>query len=209
MLTHPGVPRADLRMPHAEPGMRIGLFGGSFNPPHEGHVLVTETALRALGLHAVWWIVTPGNPLKDARELAPLAERIAASRAILDDPRVVVTAFEAGHRIRYTADMLRLVLARNRGVRFAWLMGADNLRHFHRWQEWRAIARMVPLAVIDRPGSTLAYLSSTFAISHSRDRVDEDDAARLLDHDPPAWTFLHGPRSGLSSTALREAARAG
>ena len=196
-------------MPHAEPGMRIGLFGGSFNPPHEGHVLVAETALRALRLHAVWWIVTPGNPLKDARELAPLADRIAASRALLTDRRVRVTAFEAGHRLRYTADMLRLVLARRSACRFVWLMGADNLRAFHLWQEWRWIAANVPIAVIDRPGSTLAYMSSKMAIAHSRARVDEEDAATLAGRDPPAWTFLHGPRSAQSSSALRAAARAG
>ena len=200
---YPDVHPDDLRMPHVEPGMRIGLFGGSFNPPHEGHVLVAETALRTLRLDRLWWIVTPGNPLKDHSELAPLAKRLAASRELIEDRRIQVTAFEAGHRLRYTADVVRLVLARNRAARFVWVMGADNMRSFHRWQEWRSIVEAVPIAVVDRPGSTLAYLSSKLAITYARARVDEDDAATLAGRDAPAWTFLHGPRSNASSTALR------
>ena len=185
--------------------MRIGLFGGSFDPPHEGHALVAETALRALDLHALWWIVTPGNPLKDTSGLAPLAERIAQSRALNEDPRVKVTAFEAGIRVRYTADMLRGVLRRYPAARFAWVMGADNLRGFHRWQEWEWIARNVPIAVVDRPGSTLSTVASRFGRRFAQARIDETDARALLTRQPPAWVFLHGPRSDLSSTALRVA----
>lgn len=198
-----GVAAVDLRMPPAPAGMRVGLFGGSFNPPHEGHLLVAATALRTLRLHRLWWMVTPGNPLKDHGQLAPLANRIAASRRIIDDPRIVVTAFEAGHSIRYTADTIALVRARRPAARFVWLMGADGLKGFHRWQKWRTIMRTVPIAVIDRPGSTLAHLSSKTAIAFAADRVDEEDAFLLPGMDPPAWTFLHGPRSAASSTALR------
>lgn len=200
---YPNVSPGDLRMPPVAPGLRIGLFGGSFNPPHEGHLLVAETALRTLALDRVWWMVTPGNPLKDHSKLAPLAERIARSRELIEDRRIVVTAFEAGHRVRYTADTVRVVLERNREARFVWLMGADNLAGFHRWQEWQSIVEALPIAVVDRPGSTLSYLSSKLAITYSRARVDEDDAATLPGRTPPAWTFLHGPRSSLSSTALR------
>ena len=203
--TYDDVDVSDLRMPPTARGMRIGLFGGSFNPPHEGHILVAETALRTLGLHRVWWVVTPGNPLKDRSDLAPLADRIAASRRLIEDRRIVVTAFEAGHRIRYTADTVRFVLSRNRSARFAWLMGADNLASFHLWQEWQRIVESIPVAVIDRPGSTLSYLSSKMAITYAHARVDEDDAGVLLDQRAPAWTFLHGPRSSQSSTALRNA----
>jgi nicotinate-nucleotide adenylyltransferase len=197
------VGRADLRMPHVEPGMRVGLFGGSFNPPHEGHVLVAETAIRRLGLDQLWWMVTPGNPLKELSGLAPLGERLAASRAICPHPAVRVTAFEATYRSRYTADIIKLITARNRGVSFAWVMGADNLAQFHRWQNWRGIADMVPLAIVDRPGSTLAYLSAPAAYALEHARVDEDDSLRLLERGTPAWTFLHGPRSSLSSSAIR------
>ncbi|MER2535257.1 MAG: nicotinate-nucleotide adenylyltransferase [Rhizobiaceae bacterium] len=192
-------------MPHVEKGMQVGLFGGSFNPPHAGHVLVADIALRRLALDQLWWIVTPGNPLKSTRELAPLAERISLSEAITPDPRIKVTAFEAAHRIRYTADTLALIKARKPGVDFVWVMGADSLRDFHRWQRWRAIALTFPIAVIDRPGATLAFLSSVMAKTFDYARVDEIDAPRLARMKAPAWTFIHGPRSTLSSTALRAA----
>ncbi|MCC0037584.1 MAG: nicotinate-nucleotide adenylyltransferase [Brucellaceae bacterium] len=192
-------------MPHAARGIAVGLFGGSFNPPHAGHALVAEIALRRLALQQLWWIVTPGNPLKAGRRLAPLGDRLARSEAIATDPRIKVTAFEAAHRLRYTADTLALVKARNPGVDFVWIMGADNLRDFHRWQRWREIATTFPIAVIDRPGATLSYLSSIMAKTFDYARVDEDDAPALARKRPPAWTFIHGPRSSLSSTAIRNA----
>ena len=139
-------------MPHVERGMRVGLFGGSFNPPHGGHWLVAEIALRRLKLNQLWWMVTPGNPLKERGELLPLAERIALSETITPDPRVKVTAFEAAYGLTYTAETLTLIKARNPAVRFVWIMGADNLAGFHRWQDWQAIACTFPVAVIDRPG---------------------------------------------------------
>nr|WP_082910014.1 nicotinate-nucleotide adenylyltransferase [Sinorhizobium glycinis] len=194
-----------LRMPHVESGMTVGLFGGSFNPPHDGHVLVAETALRKLGLDQLWWMVTPGNPLKDRNNLAPLAERIAMSGKIAGNPRIKITAFEQALGQSFTARTLEFIRARNRGVRFVWVMGADNLRNFHRWQNWRRIVGTFPVAVIDRPGSTLAYLSSPMARTFSHARVDEDRALTLAFRRPPAWTFIHGPRSPLSSTALRSA----
>ena len=186
--------------------MQVGLFGGSFNPPHAGHALVAEIALRALGLDQLWWMVTPGNPLKSGRELAPLSERIARSQAVADDPRIKVTAFEAAYKVRYTADTLALVRARNPGIDFVWIMGADNLAQFHRWQRWREIAMTMPIAVVDRPGSTLAFVSSVFAKTFDYARIDERGASRLARMRPPAWTFIHGPRSSLSSTAIRDAA---
>lgn len=197
-----------LRMPRVEKRMQVGLFGGSFNPPHAGHALVAEIALRALALDQLWWMVTPGNPLKDGRALAPLGERIARSERVAEDPRIKVTAFEAAFRVRYTADTLDLVRARNPGVDFVWIMGADNLAQFHRWQRWRHIALTMPIAVVDRPGSTLAFVSSVFAKTFDHARIDERGAARLARMRPPAWTFIHGPRSSLSSTALRDAAKA-
>ena len=203
MTSQPALSARYFRMPHVEPGMTVGLFGGSFNPPHAGHALVAEIAMRRLQLDQLWWIVTPGNPLKSGRELKPLAERIAQSERLAQDPRIKVTAFEAGFNVRYTADTVALVLAHNPGVRFIWIMGADNLRDFHRWQRWRLIAAMMPIAVIDRPGATLAYLSSTMALAYPHARVDEDDAALLARYRPPAWTFIHGPRSSLSSSAIR------
>jgi nicotinate-nucleotide adenylyltransferase len=190
-------------MPHAGKGLAVGLFGGSFNPPHAGHALVAEIALRRLALDQLWWIVTPGNPLKSPRELAPLAERLNRSEQVARNPRIKVTAFEAAHHVRYTADTLALVKARNPAVDFVWVMGADNLRGFHLWQRWRQIVLTFPIAVIDRPGSTLSFLSSVVAKTFDYARIDEGDAPILARMRAPAWTFIHGPRSSLSSTALR------
>ena len=192
-------------MPHVEPGMVVGLFGGSFNPPHKGHALVAEIALRRLGLDQLWWIVTPGNPLKSHGNLAPLAERLKQCEALAADPRIKVTAFEKSLGTSYTARTLDFVKARNPCARFIWIMGADNLASFHRWQQWQRIAMTFPIAVIDRPGSTLAYLSSKMARTFDYARVDEEDAGVLWKKKAPAWTFIHGPRSTLSSTALRAA----
>lgn len=205
----PGVPDRYLAMPHAPRGTVVGLFGGSFNPPHAGHALVAEIAIRRLRLDQLWWIVTPGNPLKDPAELLPLAERLRLCEAMARHPKIRVTAFEASHQVRFTADTVALVKARNPGVNFVWVMGADNLAGFHRWQRWRTIAQTVPIAIIDRPGSTLSYLSSRMAQTFVHARRDEEDAPRLARFAPPAWTFIHGPRSSLSSTALRRGAAKG
>jgi len=192
-----------LRFPHSEPGQRIGLFGGSFNPPHEGHLLVAELGLRRLELDQIWWMVTPGNPLKDLSNLRPLEERIKACEALAVDPAMKVTACEASLNTRFTADTLVHIKQRHRANRFVWLMGADNLGQFHRWQRWRDIASTFPIAIVDRPGSTLSLHSAQAAIALSRFRLDESDAPVLADLKPPAWTFLHGQRNALSSTLLR------
>ena len=184
--------------------MAVGLFGGSFNPPHEGHLLVAEIALRRLGLDQLWWMVTPGNPLKDHSHLQPLQQRLAMSEKLIQDPRIKVTAFEKDLGGAYTADTLAHVKARNPHVQFVWVMGADSLKTFHLWQKWQQIAVTFPIAVVDRPGSTLSFLSSKMARTFDYARVDEDDAGTLWKRPAPAWTFIHGPRSALSSTAIRE-----
>ena len=191
-------------MPPLQPGMTVGLFGGSFNPPHEGHLLVAKLALQRLGLDQLWWLVTPGNPLKSGNGLAPLAERLALSDAMAGDPRIRVTAIEKTLGTAYTARTIRHIIRRNPAVHFVWIMGADNLGDFHRWQEWRRIAATVPIAVIDRPGATLTYLSSRAARALDKARVPERAARALPRMKPPAWTFIHGPRSAISSTALRQ-----
>ncbi len=187
---YPGVSAHYLRMPHVEKGMAVGLFGGSFNPPHGGHALVAEIAIRRLKLDQLWWMVTPGNPLKDSRELVPLAERLKLSEEVAEDPRIKVTALEAAFNVRYTADTLALIRDANPGVHFVWVMGADNLASFHRWQRWREIAQNFPIAVIDRPGSTLAYLSSRMAQTFS--------TAASTNNMRPCWRGAR-LRPGLSS----------
>jgi len=188
--------------PHA-PGMRIGLFGGSFNPPHDAHRLVALTALKRLGLDAVWWLVSPGNPLKTGRGLAPLDERLAAARRLARHPAIHVTGVEAALGTRYTFDTIAKLRARCRGVRFVWIMGADNLAQFHLWQNWRGIAAMLPLAVVDRPGASLRAAAGVAAQTLARYRLAESDGRLLAGAHPPAWIFLHGLKSPLSSTALR------
>jgi nicotinate-nucleotide adenylyltransferase len=196
--------RQYLTMPHTERDMVIGLFGGSFNPPHQGHALVAEIALQRLGLDQLWWMVTPGNPLKNHSGLAPLPARIAACEAMITDPRIKVTAFEKTLGQSYTAQTLRAIRRRNLHCHFIWIMGADNLKNFHLWQNWREIACTFPIAVIDRPGATLAYLSSKMAKTFDYARIDEDHARALAFKKAPAWTFIHGPRSMLSSSSIRD-----
>lgn len=196
-----------LRLPRASLGQRIALFGGSFNPPHKGHRHVALTGLARLAVNEVWWLVTPGNPLKAMDDLAPLEERVAATKRLADHPRMVVTAFEATIGTRYTADTIRYLKRRYPTVRFVWLMGADNLGSLHRWQKWQDIMRQVPVAVVDRPGASMTVLSSPAARTYAGARVPESQAAALPHMPPPAWTFLHVPLDPSSSTALRNRGR--
>ncbi len=195
--------RAERLIPPHAPGMRIGLFGGTFDPPHEAHLGASLLALKRLRLDRVWWLVTPGNPLKNTSGLAPLQQRIDAARALTHHPRIDVTGLEAVIKTRYTFDTIAWLIARCPGVRFVWIMGADNLRSFHRWQRWRGIANLVPIVVIDRLGPSLYAAASPAGLALSHARIREHAAATLPNRKPPAWAFIHGLKSPLSSTELR------
>jgi nicotinate-nucleotide adenylyltransferase len=183
--------------------MRIGLLGGSFNPPHAAHRAISLFALKRLNLDRVWWLLTPGNPLKDNGALHGLAERADAAREVADDPRIDISCLEAVIGTRYTVDTIIHLRRRVSGVHFVWIMGADNLAQFHRWQNWRRIAAEVPIAVIDRPPESFRALAAPAAQALARYRLPANQAARLADQRAPAWVFLTGLKLKLSSTGLR------
>lgn len=189
------------------PGMAVGLFGGSFNPAHDGHAHVAETAMRRLGLDRVIWLVSPQNPLKDARDSAPLAERMESARIAAahaaSGPAMIVSDFESRVGTRWTVDTLRAMTARHPGVRFVWLMGSDNLADFHRWRGWTDIMRLMPMAVIARPGSQLDSRAAPAAARFAADRVPAAQAKLLPGMAAPAWTYLTAPLNHRSSTAIR------
>ena len=188
------------------PGLRIGLFGGSFNPAHEGHRLASLIALHRLKLDRIWWLMSPGNPLKDRRDLQSLEARMERARCVAAHPRIDVTTVEAALGMTYTADILHTLTRRCPGVRFVWIMGADNLASFPRWQRWTEIVRTVPIAIVDRPGATVRGHTGRAWSFLTPWQIPEYAAVRLADLQPPAVVMLHGPRSPQSSTSLRRAA---
>jgi nicotinate-nucleotide adenylyltransferase len=197
--------RGRIILPPNAPGMRIGLFGGTFDPPHAAHRAAALLAMRRLNLHRIWWLVTPGNPLKEANGLASLTERLDAARALANHPRIDVSDFEADLGTNYTYATIKYLVRRCPGVHFVWIMGADYLRHFHRWQRWRDIARLVPIAVVDRLGPSLYSIAGVTGQALGWARLQESAARALAQHEAPAWIYLHGLKSPLSSTALRAA----
>ena len=188
--------------PHA-PGLRIGLLGGSFNPAHAAHRAISLLAMQRLGLDRVWWIVSPGNPLKDVSALPPLAQRMTQARTLAAHPRIDVSDLEAQIGTRYTIDTMEFLVRRLPRVHFVWLMGADILAELHRWRDWRRLVTLMPLAVIDRGGWTQRTMAAPAALALGRYRLPETGAARLPVVSPPAWVMLHGRKSALSSTELR------
>ena len=184
-------------------GMRVGLLGGSFNPPHAAHRAISLFAIKRLQLDRVWWLLTPGNPLKDTGRLRDLGERAEAAREVADDPRIDISCLEAVIGTRYTVDTIMQLRRRVSGVRFVWIMGADNLAQFHRWKDWRRIAAAMPIAVIDRPPQSFRALAAPAAQTLARYRMPENQAAQLADLHAPAWVFLTGMKLKMSSTGLR------
>ncbi len=180
----------------------MGLLGGSFDPPHAGHVHITRQALRRFGLDRVWWLVSPGNPLK-AEGPADLGRRMAAARGLMRHPRVAVTDIEARMGTRYTAETLAGLRRLYPGVRFVWLMGGDNLESFHRWEQWEWILRTVPVGVMARPGGRIAARCSIAAARYVNARLPSRASRLLPEMSPPCWCFANVPMVNLSSTEIR------
>lgn len=188
-------------LPGPVDGLRIGLFGGSFNPAHDGHLHVSETALRTLDLDWIWWLVALGNPLKSHH--GDYDARLASARSIVRHPRMIVTPIEAQLGHRYTADTLKALTARAPTAQFVWMIGADSLCNFHLWKNWTAIAEQTPIAVIARPGASQCARQSPFAKRFASARLPQYAAKALPTSQAPAWTFINAPLNKLSSTALR------
>jgi nicotinate-nucleotide adenylyltransferase len=191
-------------LPQAWPGARIGLLGGSFDPAHEGHAHITREALKRFGLDQVWWLVSPGNPLK-AHGPAPLEARLGRAREVMRHPRVTVTDIEARLGTRYTAETLEALFQLYPGVRFTWLMGADNLADFHRWQRWAEIMAWLPVGVIARPGDRVAARTSPAARRFRAARLPADRSQLLATRAAPAWCLINVPMVDASSSAIRAA----
>jgi len=183
---------------------RIGLLGGSFNPAHAGHLHISREALKRLKLDEVWWLVSPQNPLKNSDELADYATRFTLAEAMASHPRIKVLDLEKRHHLNYTIDTLRFLNNRHRGTQFVWLMGADNLAGFHRWRNWRSIAKLLPIAVLDRAPYALRALAGPFARSFSATRLPANAGAALAAKTAPRWLYLSIPRSPVSATHLRK-----
>lgn len=188
--------------PIARAGQSIGLLGGSFDPAHEGHVHISREALKRFGLDRVWWLVSPGNPLK-TKGPAPLAERVAAARACMQHPRICITDLEARLGTVATADTIATLRMRYPGVRFVWLMGADNLAQFHRWKNWRSILHAVPVGVIARPGDRISARMSPAARQFRQHKLSGTASQLLARADAPAWCFVNVPMNDASSTKIR------
>lgn len=202
MSLHKPIATSFLKLPPYGHGQKIGLFGGSFNPVHAGHVHVALTALKSLHLDWLWVLVTPGNPLKPSPGFS-YQKRLADVRRILHHPRILVSDFENRARLRFTFDTVRLLRQRAPDAHFVWVMGADNLLSFHAWQNWSEIAQILPIAVIDREQGRFSPLNSKAAQRFSPFRLPAEKAAHLPFCAPPAWVFLHGPHIPLSSTQIR------
>ena len=187
--------------------MRVGLFGGSFDPAHDGHAHVAETARQRLRLDRVIWLVSPQNPLKRGRQPAPLAARMASARRHARGPAMIVSDAESRIGSVYTLDTVRVLKARFPRVRFVWVMGADNLASFQRWRGWADILRSLPVAVVARPGALARSGFTPMARRFARARVPSRQASRLPYATPPAWCYLNARLNPASSTALRATRR--
>jgi nicotinate-nucleotide adenylyltransferase len=186
-------------------GRKIGLLGGSFNPAHQGHLMISHQALLHLKLDEVWWLVSPQNPLKSATGMATEESRLKAAHFVARDRRIKPMLLESALGTQYTADTLATLTQECHSAHFVWLMGADNLVQFPRWRNWENILHTVPIAVFGRPHYSLGAMTSIVAKRYSAYRVQASAASKLARAKAPAWTFIHYRHDPISATQLREA----
>ena len=189
-------------MPLATKGLRIGLLGGSFDPPHSGHMHISKWAIKEFSLDRIWWLVSPGNPLKKDAP-ADLDRRLSACNKLVNHPKVIVTDLERVFNTRYTAQTLTTLKSQYRGVRFVWLMGADNLAEFHKWDRWQDIMHMLPVGVMARPNQQLAANCSPAARIFRESRLSARSSTALPFKEAPSWSLLTGPMDDESSSKIR------
>jgi len=184
-------------------GLKVGLLGGSFNPAHEAHVEISLAAIKRLGLDYVWWMVSPQNPLKSKTGMASVKRRKKTARKLSSHHRIKITSFERRLGTRYSADSIKMITRMLPETQFVWLMGADNLAQFSKWQNWQDIANMVPVAIFDRPGYSMSSVSAKMAQRFHQNRLSEYQARSLTNTPPPAWVYCHGKKNPLSATEIR------
>lgn len=185
-------------------GARIGLLGGTFNPAHEGHLHLSREALKRLSLDHVWWLVTPGNPLKNTDALPSVIDRVKGAERVATHPRILVTGIEERLGTCYTVDTLAALQKAAPDVRFVWLMGADNMAGLDGWKSWQDIMHCLPVAVFDRPGYSIKALKSVAARKFAQARLPISQAGSLASDEPPAWVFVPCARDSTSATAIRQ-----
>ncbi len=194
-------------MAHGEPvakaNMRIGLFGGSFNPAHKGHLHVSNTALQCLKLDRVWWVLSPKNPLKNVGDYAPYEDRVHQALKVINTAKIELSLFEQQQNLTYSVDTIEQLLKRHPRVKFVWLMGADAFADLDCWKDWQKIVETIPIAVFNRPDNSHRALSSKAAKNYSDFRLKESDASLLVETKAPAWCFINQPLDYSSSTDIR------
>ena len=182
---------------------KVGILGGSFDPAHEGHLEITHAALEFLDLDYIWWLVSPGNPLKNDNEISSFENRFYSAKNMADDPRIIVTDLEQKLGTKYTIDTLEKIIYNHPNHKFIWLMGADNLAQFNQWKDWRKIADTVPFAIFNRPSYSKQSMQSVAATELREFRIDEKDAGLLYKLKPPAWIYYTLSKNPMSSTEIR------
>lgn len=185
---------------------RIGLLGGSFNPAHGGHLHISALALDILGLDGIWWLVSPGNPLKPPQDMAPFEERMESAKSVAEASglSIHVSSLEREMGFRYSIDTLYELKRRHPKDHFVWIMGADNLIEVHRWKKWRTFFRTIPIAVFQRPAYSLRARAARAAKRFANAKKPPSRAKALAGMTPPAWIFPRTRRLFLSSTRIRQ-----